>query len=80
MTVVVKRNKTLRFAAVLALVGLACFVWSVLDPRPMPIIVAMSIGQVFGTLSLVAFLVVVAVDYMRIMRNAGEPPKSERPR
>jgi hypothetical protein len=49
-------------ACVLALVALALIVWSLLDPRPVPVIVAMSAGQVLGTISLGAFLVVVARD------------------
>ncbi len=77
----VRRHRLLRIAAVLAIVGLTCFVWSVLDPRPLPIIVAMSIGQAFGTLSLATFLVVAAIDYLRVVRAAGDDvPKSEQPR
>ena len=58
--------RVLRAACILALIGLSLMVWSVLQPTPMPVMVAMSVGQVFGTLSLLAFLVVVVAD----MRNA----------
>ena len=37
--------------------GLMC--WSVLDPTPFPVMVAMSIGQVVGTLSLACYLLAV---------------------
>jgi hypothetical protein len=49
-------------ACALALFALGLVVWSLLDPRPIPVIVAMSVGQVVGTLSFVAFLVVVIGD------------------
>jgi hypothetical protein len=52
----------LRVACFFALAALALMVWSLLDPRPIPVVVAMSVGQVLGTLSLGAFLVVVVAD------------------
>ena len=69
----------LRVACVLALIGLALMVWSVLDPTPMPVMVAMSVGQVFGTTSLAAFLVVVIADMRRAHlerppRTSSKPP------
>ena len=75
----------LRLAAVCALVGLALIAWSILDPRPLPILVGLSIGQGVGTLSFLGFLVVVAAD-LRVKRqvqhqgvsddagDAGKPP------
>jgi hypothetical protein len=56
-------------ACVLALAALGLMVWSLLDPRPVPVIVAMSVGQVLGTLSFVAFLAAVASDLRRVLRN-----------
>lgn len=50
-----------RVAAILTLVALALMVWSVLDPRPLSTVAAMTVGQVIGTTSLVLFLVVVFV-------------------
>jgi Flp pilus assembly protein CpaB len=60
-----KADRILRAAAILALVSLGLIAWSILDPRPIPVIAAMSAGQGIGTLSLVAFLVVVATDLRR---------------
>jgi hypothetical protein len=59
---IVNNPRLLQVACVLALVALALFVWSVLDPRPIPVILAMSVGQVLGSLSFAAFLLVVAYD------------------
>ena len=54
--------RVLQAACVLALSALALFVWSLVDPRPIPVILAMSVGQVLGTLSFGAFLLVVVYD------------------
>ena len=43
-------------ACVLALVALALIVWSIVDPRPMPVVISMSIAQGLGTLSLLVYL------------------------
>jgi len=58
-------HRTLSVACVAALVALALMVWSLIQPTPMPVLVAMSAGQVLGTLSLLAFLGVVAADLRR---------------
>ena len=63
--------RILRVAAVLALIALALIVWSVLDPRPAPVIVAMSIGQAIGALSFGLFLLVVLAD-LRHMQRADD--------
>jgi hypothetical protein len=47
----------------LALVALGLMIWSLFDPRPIPVVVAMSVGQVLGTLSLLSFGYVVVVDW-----------------
>lgn len=57
-----RSERVLRIASVLALLGLALMVWSVMDPRPVPVLLGLSLGQAFGTLSFVLFLVVVAAD------------------
>lgn len=54
--------RILTMACMLALLALALIVWSLVDPRPIPVIVAMSVGQVLGTLSFGAFIMVVARD------------------
>jgi len=55
-------TQTLRAACLLALAALGMMVWSLFDPRPVPIIAAMSVGQVLGTLSLASFLYLVAAN------------------
>jgi hypothetical protein len=52
-----------RVACVLCLISLALMAWSILDPAPVPVVVAMSVGQVFGTLGLLLYGVVVLRDF-----------------
>lgn len=55
-------ERILRVACVLALIALPLMVWSVLDPRVWPVLVALSAGQAIGTFSFALFLFVVARD------------------
>jgi len=68
-----RTDQVLRLAAMIALLALACMIWSLLDPRPVPIMVAMSVGQGLGTLSLALYAVVVIVDARRAARAAPTP-------
>jgi hypothetical protein len=57
-----KQDRALKAACVLALAALALMSWSLFDPRPIPVVLAMSLGQLLGTLSLGAFIVVIVTD------------------
>jgi hypothetical protein len=50
-------------ACVCALAALALMTWQIVDPTVWPVMVAMSLGQVLGTASFVAFGVVVLADF-----------------
>jgi hypothetical protein len=67
-----KPNRVLTAACSFALFALGLMTWSLFDPRPIPVIVAMSIGQVLGTLSLVAFGYVVVADWRAQFARAKE--------
>ncbi len=56
----VKRLTYLAAAATLGAVGL--MVLSIVSPRPMFLVLAMSLGQGLGTLSLAAYLLAIALD------------------
>ena len=73
-------ERLIRVACVLALVGLALMTWSVVDPRVWPVLVALSAGQVIGTLSLLLFAVVVIRDLgvLQRIRARPRPPDTER--
>jgi protein-S-isoprenylcysteine O-methyltransferase Ste14 len=54
-----------RAAAVLALIALAIIVFSVLFPRPLPVIFAMSAGHVIGGAAFACYLIAVLLDVAR---------------
>jgi hypothetical protein len=58
-----RARHVLAAACVFALLALSLMIWSLFDPRPIPVVVAMSLGQVLGTLSLLAFGYVVVADW-----------------
>lgn len=77
-------ERLVRIACVLALVALPLMVWSVLDPTVWPVLVALSVGQAIGTLSLGLFLFVVARDLgvgrkMKQRADAGSSPDAGAP-
>jgi hypothetical protein len=57
--------RLLRWAAVSALLALLLMVWGIFDPRPIWLVIAMSIGQALGTLSFGIFCFVVYLDLQR---------------
>ncbi len=67
--------RALRVAAVLAVIALTLMVWALVHPRPLPVIVAMSVGQALGTLSFATFLYVVVADF-----RSGPPDHPRRRR
>ena len=64
------RSETaLRLSCWMTLVGLALFVWSALDPRPVPLMVAMSIGQAIGSAAFAIYVLVIGVEFIRRERK-----------
>ncbi len=62
----------LRIASVMTLFALALMVWSLFDPTIIPIIVGMSLAQVFGTISFAIYGVIVFLDVTRKRRAKRE--------
>jgi hypothetical protein len=58
----------LRIAAVLTIIGLALMVWSMLQPTPLPVMLAMTVGQAVGT----AAFAIYAVTVIRALRRELE--------
>jgi MFS family permease len=58
-------QKLITTSCVLGLVAMAMMCWSVLDPTPVPVLVAMSVGQGVGTLSLLCYLAAVVIEVRR---------------
>ena len=68
----------LRISALLTLVGLALMAWSMLEPTPLPVMLAMSVGQGIGCLAFGLYLFVVIRD-VRNAWQARRAPIAESP-
>jgi hypothetical protein len=62
-------RKWLLASALLTVIGLALMVWSLVAPTPMPVILAMSVGQVAGTTAFAIYIYVIIRD----LRGKGDP-------
>lgn len=65
-------QRLLRASAVLTLVALALMVWSMLAPTPLPIMLAMTVGQGIGTLAFGLYGFVIVQDLRRARRARRE--------
>ncbi|HMG23196.1 MAG TPA: hypothetical protein VK607_17795 [Kofleriaceae bacterium] len=63
---------TLRLSAVLTLIALALMVWSMLEPTPLPVMLAMSAGQGIGILAFGIYLFIVVRELVRELRRARQ--------
>jgi uncharacterized protein (DUF2062 family) len=59
----------LRISCVLTIVGLALMSWSMVQPTWMPVMIAMSVGQLVGTSAFAMFLFVIVRDLRRQLRE-----------
>jgi len=66
--------KLTRAACILALIGLALMSWSLLDPRAIPVIVAMSIGHAFGFGAFGCYLLAVVLDVRGARAESAPKP------
>jgi hypothetical protein len=66
-------TKPLAASAILTLVGLALMVWSLLQPTPLPVMLAMTVGQVIGTIAFAIFVTVIVRDLRRRLRKPEAP-------
>lgn len=57
--------RILQISAITTLVALGFMVWSMLAPTPLPVMLAMTVGQALGTLALGGYLYVVIRDLRR---------------
>ncbi len=74
-------RRLLRISAALTLLALALMVWSVLRPTPLPVMLAMSLGQAVGTSAFAMFGLAILFDLRRSRRIRREslslPPLRE---
>lgn len=65
-------EKRVRRACYLALAALGLIIWSLVQPAPLPVIGAMTVGQVLGTLSLLFFLYAIVADLRPALARVRE--------
>lgn len=72
-------HSQLRVAAILTLFGLGLMMWSMVDPTVLPVMLAMTLGQLVGSLAFALFGITVLQDVLRIRREraSGQIPKPE---
>lgn len=68
-------EKALRLAAVLGLIALPLMCLGVLDPRPLQVVISMSVSQAFGGLAFILFFLSIAAD----RAQAPEPSRDGGP-
>ena len=64
----------IRVACYVALVGLAVMAASILYPAPLPVIFAMSVGQVIGIIAFLCYLLSILMDVVRGRHHAPDAP------
>ena len=60
----------IRISCVLTLVALGFMVWSMAVPTPLPVMLAMTVGQGLGTLAFALYVFVVIREYRRERRRS----------
>jgi hypothetical protein len=70
-------NRLLRLAAFTALVALVVMCASLLVPRALPVIFAMSVGHVIGVSAVGCYLLAIVIDARRLGRERRSLPPSD---
>ncbi len=73
-------TQLVRWACVLALVALTLMTYAVVSGRPLPVILAMSVGHLVGLTSFSCFFVAVLIDATCRDRRTDEVPHVEAPK
>lgn len=63
-----------RIAGVLTLVALAMMAFSIIVPKPLPIVLAMSLGQIIGVAGFGFYFLAVLIDVARRPRRSSSAP------
>ena len=69
---IIKMKRLLFWAAMLTFVGLALMLWSMFQPTPLPVMLAMSVGQGIGTLAFAMYGFAILIDMRRTRRRRRE--------
>jgi hypothetical protein len=69
-------SKLTRAACIFALLGLALMSYSIIDPRAVPVITAMSLGHAFGISAFACYLFAVVLDIRGVDQTRPASSKS----
>jgi hypothetical protein len=67
----------LRASGVLTILALALMVWSMMQPTPLPVMLAMSVGQLIGTIAFALYGIAVAKDVFAVRRARRAAAESD---
>lgn len=67
-------TRLIRLASLAILASLALMAWGIVDPRPLPVVMAMSVGQAVGIAGAALFVLVVVQDLHRLMQKRRGGP------
>ena len=70
-------DKALRLCAALGLVALALMCLGVLDPRPLQVVISMSVSQIFGGLAFIMFALSIAADLAQARGRGTVQPSGD---
>lgn len=68
----IQMTTLLRISGALTILGLLMMVWSLVQPTPLPVMLAMSVGQMFGMFAFALYLVAIVIDLRRDRRAKRE--------
>jgi hypothetical protein len=71
-------RRLVNVSAIATLVAVGLMVLGIVFPKPLLLVLAMSLGQLFGTLSLALYLLAIALDLQGI--GAEDEPSAMEPR
>lgn len=64
-------RRLIKAACILTLIAIALMSWSVLDPTPLPVMMALSIGEAIGALGLLCYLTAVLIQQRKQRAEAA---------
>jgi hypothetical protein len=68
----IEMTTLVKISAAFTILGLILMVWSLLVPTPLPVMLAMSVGQAFGTSAFLLYLFAIVIDLRRERRARRE--------
>jgi hypothetical protein len=72
------RSRLTRVACAFALAGLLLMACSLVWPKPLLVILAMSLGHVLGAVALACYILAVLLDVTRSQREAPSSPEASK--